>query len=87
MLGTWDGLMYWKVLPTLPCRGMLSMTFRPSSMKEEHTLRFEGSSRSNLGDFRVSGKLHPGRSGQFFPLHHDTCEIIDASHSVLGWPV
>ena len=55
VLGTWNGFMYRNVSPTLPCRGMLSMTLRLSSV-EGQTLHFQASSRSRLGDFTISGQ-------------------------------
>jgi hypothetical protein len=59
LLGPWNGFMYRKIVPTFPSRGMISVTLRPSSSEDQ---RFEGSSRSNLGDFTVSGKCSLGET-------------------------
>jgi hypothetical protein len=59
LFGPWNGFMYRKIVPTFPSRGMISMTLCPSSSEDQH---FEGSSRSNLGDFTVSGKCSPGNT-------------------------
>jgi Vacuolar sorting-associated protein 13, extended-chorein len=82
MLGTWNGFMYRKVVPTLPCRGMLSMTLRPTSVKEQ-TLWFEGTSRSSLGGFRVSGRCSQDAAANSF--HFTMKREFVSDHTTQYW--
>ncbi|KAF8589617.1 hypothetical protein K439DRAFT_1332394 [Ramaria rubella] len=68
ILGPWNGFLYRKVFPSLPSRGMISMTWRPSRV-EDQVLHFKAFSRSNLGDFTITGQCSPSDTPGFIKLN------------------
>ncbi|KAF8498941.1 hypothetical protein BU17DRAFT_59228 [Hysterangium stoloniferum] len=58
ILGTWNALQYRKALPTVPSRGMTTMSFLPVT-GERKRLHFKASARAHSGDFTVTGQCTP----------------------------